>query len=246
MAQINIFECATKNSKKIIEEFNTLLDNSSNCKDFDEKYCDEIKQKWTLSINMRPSILNNFFKNQEHLNKNEQGMGLKNKRRIFESYFVDGQKFRYSAFNIKGLGLSKYGIFCVLLDREKVDKLKQLVFIKNNIFSYIENNKFKIDLLKKKISDRTTILEFLILKYSNKIEGIELERICYNGDYIESITTDRILISFINKIRISDKEYKRILSNIIKKYDNSLRKTEKLEFLLLNKLKKKKILEVIK
>ena len=99
-----------------------------------------MKDNWTISINMRQWVLNNFLIAGKYKNiyevRREQGEELRsvrdleiseeealelhlggyyNSRVAFERTFEDGEKFKYGALNRGGFGLKRYGDYCVVL-----------------------------------------------------------------------------------------------------------------------------------
>ena len=235
---MNLFEIACQNSDNLKRTYSIVEERCRNQEDLSilKKFAEFIKTKWTISVNMRLFILNNFlivatYKNIYELKREDEKKLKKIKksgtsvekaiekrlktyyksRIIFDHTFEDGEKFKYGALTIGGLGLQNYGECCVMVEKEKARKFILLAFIKRDSLKYIDGDQVNIRQLSQDIADRECIHFLAALKHENDIKKIPTDEwaslICCNDCYIEAITTDAILSNHIASVRLSKKYY---------------------------------------
>jgi hypothetical protein len=155
-------------------------------------------------------------------------------RTIFDSSFVDGKKFKYTALNIGGMGSDKYGLYCVIIGREKAGNYKTLAFIKkDSAINYVENEKLLVDKLSRDISNKACIPFLAVLKHQAEIETNASFNdlsgmICNNTDYIEAVTSDDISSNHIKGVRITKTFHKSIYRDLKKHFKREKISKEKL------------------
>lgn len=234
---MDIFNIADRNSDNLIAQYKLLERAYKNQNNLDilNRFTELIKDKWTISINMRPWILNNFliagrYKNVYELEKEREDELKKEKelkisveqalekhlkdyyksRVTFDHTFEDGEKFKYGALNIGGLGLKRYGEYCVVIKRKQSEEHSSLAFIKEGSLNYV-NNHVNIEQLSQDIANRECVHFLATLKHENDIESIPANEwpsmICGDESYIEAITIDDILNTHIKSVRMSKKDY---------------------------------------
>ncbi|MCD4678077.1 MAG: hypothetical protein K8S18_19100 [Desulfobacula sp.] len=134
-----------------------------------------------------------------------------NSRLIFDNTFEEGKKFKYGALNIGGLGIMKYGEYCVVIKKEKSEKYSTLTFIKEDSLNYVGESGLNIEILCQDIANRECVNYLASQKHENDIKEKPIEgwasMICCDNNYIESITTDDILNEHIKCVRISKNDY---------------------------------------
>lgn len=192
-----------------------------------------VKDQWNLSINLKIHDLNLFFiegkyKNKYDLEKETKDYSklkylnnskkstikkkeLNKKRDIFDNSFNSGRKNKYLSLNIGGLGIKKYGNFCLIIKRNHTQKYKSLAFIKEDSLNYVNYDKINIEKLKKEISNRNYVHLLAVLKHEDDICPEFIERcanlICCSENYIEAITQEKVHTSHIECVRINRDEY---------------------------------------
>lgn len=234
---MNIFEMASQNSDNLKRDYYLLKDRCEDQNELDilSKFTRLIKDEWTISINMGSSVLNNFLIAGTYMNiyklKKETKKRLKDvkpeasvetaikkhlkdyyrPRTTFDRSFQDGERFKYGALTIGGLGLRKYGEYCVVIKRKQSEDYVFLAFIGEDSLSYVEGDQLDTKRLSKDVADRESVHYLAALKHKNNIESIPADEwasfVCCDQCYIETVTTDDILNTHIKSIRMSKKDY---------------------------------------
>lgn len=234
---MDIFEIAGENSDNLKRSYCLLEDR---CNDQDEidildKFARTIKDEWTISINIGPRELTHFLilgfymniyekkeRDKENLKEYksvipveeavEKHLGDNYERRAaFERLFGNGKKFRYGALNIGGLGLRKFGEFCVVIKRKQSRNYVSLAFIKRDSLDYVDRDQVDVERLRQNVADRESVHFLACLKHEDDIKRIPSDEwassICRDGCYIEAVTMDDILNNHIECIRIGKEEH---------------------------------------
>jgi hypothetical protein len=152
---------------------------------------------------------------------------------IFDTAFLNGDKFKYTALNIGSIGASRYGAYCIVIAREKVDRYYTLVFIKeDSAINYVENQQVMADRLSHDISDKSCLSFLAAIKHKADIEINSLDKwpsmICNNNVYIEAITTGDILSDHIKSVRISRTFYNSIFNSLKRQFSGQKVSKERL------------------
>jgi hypothetical protein len=215
-------------------------------------FSETIRKKWTLSVNMNDCPLVQWldtgqFMNIHELKESEAnelinigGLDSSEKesaveeslkkrlkqfyeaRTIFDSAFLNGNKFKYTALNIGSSGASRYGAYCIVIEKEKVEQYNTLVFIKeDSAINYVENQQVELDRLTYDISNKSCIPFLAAIKHKIDLETTSLDQwpgmICNNNDYIEAVTSEDILSDHIECVRITRNFYNSMF-NSLKRY----------------------------
>lgn len=236
---MNIFDMANQNLDSLKTRYKSLKEKYEDQDDFGifSNFVKLVKDKWTISINMRQGVLNNFLIAGKYKNvyevKKEQGGELRKVRKseiseeqavkrhlkdyyksrvTFDRTFEDGAKFKYGALNIGGLGLKNHGDYCVVIKREQSEDYTSLAFVKEDSLNYVEEDHLNIERLSQDIANRECVHTLVALKHENDIEEIPTDElasmICCNECYVEAITTEDILNKHIECVRMSKNEYR--------------------------------------
>ena len=249
---MNIFVLSDQNSDNLRQSYRSLKVKFSDSNKLNTFI--EMMKKSTISINMRQWALNNFLIAGKYYNlyelKKERADELKKviilditpedvlkkylknyyeSRKIFNNYFDGSQKFTYGALNIGGLGIQKYGEYCVIIKYEQSNIYTSLIFIKEDSLNYVEGNILNIDKLSNDSANRECIRCLAALKHEIDLEKTPENKwasmICCNKNYIEAITMDDILIEHIESVRISKIDYNiyydYLYKDLISELDNS-------------------------
>jgi len=224
---IDIFKLAKGNTKYLEDRYNELkLKNHGKAKILDN-FKDFVRENWTVSINFRCEGLKGFLEDGVYLNaydlarkkakseKKDYEIALREhlgdnyeKRLTFDRTFKDGEKFKYCALYVGGLGATKYGRFCVVFKKDEVRNWN-LVFIKEDTLNYVDND-VDIDRLKRDLADKESVHHLVAIKYYDQIEDCPVNEretiwgsiVCHDDEYIDSITTDEIGVKHICKVKI--------------------------------------------
>ena len=255
---MNIFTLASQNAENLKHSYRLL---EGRCKDKHEldvfnEFVRLIEDEWTISINMRPFTLNNFLITSSYKNiytlKKENGNEIKRMgksgisieqaikkhlkgyykpRTTFDQTFEDGDKFKYGALTIGGLGLQKYGEYCIVIKRKQSEKYATLAFIKEDSLHYVEGSHVDMKRLSQDIADREYVHVLAALKHEEDIKNIPAHQwtslICGDECYIEAVTTGNIQKKHIESIRISKKYYDFIRDLFYKEFISEISDDEK-------------------
>ena len=230
---MNIFDLADQNSHNLQQK----VQSGQNDQSPRGKFAGFVKDRWTISINMMPSGLLKFLSSGRYKNAYEVAiedaemmmkMGetdvsveqLRKKhlksyyesRTEFSRVFDDGERFKYGALNIGGLGpTKKYGSYCVVIKRKRSEEFSVLAFIKeDSLNNYVDGGHVDIERLKPDVANGACVHILAVIKHGDDVVGLSASKcasiICCDEHYIEAITTDDILNSHINSVRTSKKE----------------------------------------
>jgi len=164
-------------------------------------------------------------------------------RIVFDYTFDDGEKLRYGALNIGGLGLTDFGPICVVMKREQVEKYSSLAFVSEDSERYVEKDHVNIDRLKQDISDKEHVHLLAVLKHETEVERTSPEEwttmiCCTRGKhdhvYVEAVTKDEILNTHIEAVRMSE-EYFRVyyVRYLAQNYESEIREDDEYRLFIL-------------
>lgn len=131
-ASVDLFATARTNDRDLLARMATITGAlSNNDRDAANRFAARVGHEGRISINMRPSVLLSFLVSSRHQNIYEwaaarafrssktapeimrEQLGPYYERRMaFDGFFLGGDKLRYGALNIGGLGASHYGSYC--------------------------------------------------------------------------------------------------------------------------------------
>ncbi len=223
-ARVNIFELADQNAPYLENQCQDLKNRSEKHKVvLIEDFLNWVHEQWLLSLNMKDKALNGFLTEGEYKNvysltenrveemKRQLGKFYK-PRLVFDACFVDGEKLKYMALNLGGMG-TKFGPFCVVLKREVSAGYITLAFIKeDSLIQYIDDKgRVKLSELSGDLANRDCVHLLALLKHEKEMEssprGEWQVMICGETRYIEAVTRDAILFDNILCIRIRKSDY---------------------------------------
>jgi hypothetical protein len=261
---VNIFDIANQNLGNLKTQYKLLKERHEDQNNLGifSNFVKLVKNKWSISINMRHWTLNNFLIAGRYKNvyefKKERGEELGKVRKLeisveqavekhlkgyyksrvtFDRTFEDGEKFKYGALNIGGLGLNKYGEYCVILKREQSEEYSSLAFIKEDSLNYIDGHHMNIEQLCQDIANKECVHSLVTLKHENDIEGIPADEwasmICCDESYIEAITKDEIKNTHIESVRMSKDDYFLYYDYLFKDFASEISTMEKYQLYLL-------------
>ncbi len=214
------------------------------------------KKNWCISINLKQSEINSFlisgiYKNMYQVIEDdlrvlrrEQGLDISiedaarnrmgihyGKRKTFENQFEDGDRFIYAAFSIGGLGLKKYGNFCLIIHQKEIEKFSSCAFLRKESIAYVDNDVLNIEQVKKDTANSKTVHLLAAIKNEKEIPDKAKEEwpemICSEKDYIEALTIDEISVGHISTVRVSKESENTYYNYLYKSYSSRLDEAEK-------------------
>jgi len=262
---MNIFDVANQNSNNLNTQYKLLKERYGDQNNLDilSNFVKLVKNKWAISLNMGLGTLNIFliagrYKNVYELKK-EQGGKLTEVRKLeifdeqavkshLKSYYrsrvtfnctvEDGEKFKYGALNIGGLGLERYGEYCVVIKRKQLEEYPSLAFIKEDSLKYVEEDSVNIERLSQDIANRECVHALAAIKHEKEIGKIPFDElasvICCDECYIEAITSDKIENGHIGSVRMSKTDYARyFIDYLYKDFTSEISEDEMLKLRML-------------
>lgn len=227
---MDLCELVAQNSEVLQAKFQDLTDQFEQCNLLPllEAFVEQIKSYGRISINMRQYTLISLLLFKRHQNmyewveerekespKNREQI-LKDKlgsyyeaRMAFDHFFDDGERFRYGALNIGGLGATKYGEYCVILTKKFLNDCLCLTFLKNDSLKAYILPDFSVDIdrLKEDVADREHLHILAALKHQAELKTTPSEEwgamVCCSDAYIEAITPQDIPVLVVDCVRMS-------------------------------------------
>ncbi len=228
---MNLFELAVQNSDALRTKYQDLTDRFEKCNLLPslEAFVEQVKSHGRMSINMRQYTLISLLLFKRHQNiyewaeeraqqstkvreaiMRERLKSYYEARMTFDYFFDDGERFRYGALNIGGLGATLYGEYCVILTQEFLDDCSYLAFIKeDSLKGYVlPGSSVDIDRLKEDVADKAHVHILATLKHQGNLQTKPTEKewaamVCCSDAYIEVITTQDIHVSVVGCVRMS-------------------------------------------
>jgi hypothetical protein len=221
---LDIFELADENERYLEKRYNEIRSNHENTNL--DAFRDFVRENWTLSINILPLSLIGFLQSGKYFNiyelvelKSKQSgipfevllkerLGEKYDRRLtFDRTFKDGDKFKYCALYLDGLGAEEYGDFCIVFKSDVV-RSWNLAFVKNDTLNYVrrvgDNYEVDIDSLKLYLANKNCVHLLVAIKHHNEVDKYpksEWGSMICGKDYIDSITTNDIRVEHIDYVK---------------------------------------------
>ena len=236
---LNLFVIAAGNTEALeVALQERLTDASSKDADILARYTERVRHTGRISINMVPEVLRGFLDAREHRNIYERASAKAKdsrtareeilrkeldtyyERRIaFEGSFEDGERFRYGALNIGGLGASTFGLFCVVCKDHVSSTLPEVAYLRaDSLETYllpgpvVDEAKIRRD-----ASPHSHRQCLAALKHADEVPRLdELQwpaLLCSGVDYVEAIFTAQLTPEDVQVIRMSRTEHNRLLSD---------------------------------
>jgi len=249
MNKYNIFEMGNKNSDYLEYQYDLLKQSYQGSLQKLEAFVEFIEREWAISINMLPGRVLSFLSlghcdsihryigSLKRTIKKTSGINVdpkvlyrdllkdwKAKRIAFEQKFDGGDKFKYGALNVGGIGIvGRYGYFCVILDRSEAEKYLSLVFIMyDSLKNYVDNNCcVNIGQLAQEIADKDHVQILSSIKHEGDIGSTPAcdwpKMICNDDNYIEAIIQDKIKVEHIRIVYIKKSKLNELYNEIFNK-----------------------------
>ncbi len=222
---MDIFDMADENSDSLKDRHESLRKNYEAQGNLDvlDGFTKLVTDKWTMSVNLRQSAINNLLESGKYKNVYELKKDEKERKEYLKSYykprvafdrcFNNGEKFKYGALNIGGLGASIFGNYCVAFKQQSVEGYSSLAFIKkDSLVNYVDDNHIvDTQQLSQDIANRGCVHFLTALKHEGDIELTPDDEwssmVCCHEVYTEAVTTDDVVNTHIDTIRMSKGDY---------------------------------------
>ncbi len=222
---MNIFRMADENSDSLKDRYDSLRERCEECGDLGtmDNFTELVKDEWAVSINMKQSGIKGFLESGRYNNVHERKRneaerrehlkGTYKSRMTFDLTFEDGEKFRYGALNVGGLGADKFGDYCIVFEQENIESYSTLAFVKEDSLKYVDaDNTVDIKQLEQDAANKEYVHFLAALKHEVDLgAGANsgwASIVCCRTNYTEAITTDDILNTHIDVVRISKQKSK--------------------------------------
>lgn len=256
---MNLKDMAQANSENLTAQYKALTDKITRqglLKMLDA-FASSLKEDLHISINMKETDLNGFLTSGKYLSIHElkrqqkeelkeriktevsEKQGLKKhlksyyKRRVaFDLTFEGGEKFKYAALNMGGLGLTKRGEYSIIIKAKQLDKYEVLIFVKEDSLNYVDKHgHVNIDKFSNDVATRRCVYLLASLKHKNEIEKIVTQKswflICCDECNIEAITSDEILDSHAESVRMGKNDYLWFYDHLFRDFVSEISKMDK-------------------
>jgi hypothetical protein len=216
-----------------------------------QRFIHIVNEAGRVAVNLRPEglrkflLLNNFFnihekaewESRESLKPKEQiikeNLGEYYDRRIaFDRQFITGEKFKYGALNIGGLGAYKYGEFCVVISKNVLETQNKLGYLRRDSLNHYMTPDFKVNLtiLMQDCAPDSHKHLLAVLKHMEEILTLEEKKwaamLCNSEDYIEAIFNGEMTAGHIASVRIDEPNRELYRNYVLKAYREGLNDLE--------------------
>jgi hypothetical protein len=232
---MNLFDLASQNSEKLQLNYQEKVCQfeADDLLPSLQSFVEQVKSQARLSFNMRQASINGMMSSSKHKNMYELAVEAatsdptKSRDQIlrerlksyydgriaFDRAFDDGEKFRYSALNIGGLGAANYGEYCVVLTRQFWADCPYLAFIReDSLRGYVSGSIIDIDRLKAEIADKQHVHLLAASKHQDDLQTQQMDKwasmVCNSSMYIEAITKQDIPVAVVDSVRVSRQQYR--------------------------------------
>jgi hypothetical protein len=198
-------------------------------------FADRVTESGTASINMRPWVLGSLLSGRPHQNiyewaaeqaslsgrpradiLRERLRSWYDRRVAFDAAFDDGERFRYGALYLGGLGASSYGQFCTVLREEFLKQQPRLAHLANDSLStYVSSaNVVDEEAIRRDSAPHSHRGLLAALKHADALPGKGesdwAALLCNDSDYVEAIFVGDLTAELIERVRVSKMEYNRL------------------------------------
>jgi hypothetical protein len=230
---IDLFAIASENATAVAEAFDAVCVGLAP-EDLTRlvRYADRVQEEGRISINMRQDVLNSFLIFREHRNMYEWAGGkaaesgrpreeiLHEKldvyyepRITFDRSFEDGERFRYGALQIGGLGASSYGEFCVVLQESVSSGREQVAYLRSDsLKTYMLPGPALDEIsLRRDASPHAHRHHLAAIKHAEEVPGCPEddwpELLCSPSDCVEAIFTGAVNPADVEVVRMPRKDH---------------------------------------
>ena len=150
----NILQLAEANASSLKRRFEELMSQRANDDVHLRRFGSRVSQESLVAVNIRPRPLARVVEGGKYLNIYEwaeqestqtgqsvdhllrQKLGAFFSRRIvFDGAFENGRQFRYGALNMGSAGVTRFGLFCVVLSSRFADDGRAVAYLPNDSLS---------------------------------------------------------------------------------------------------------------
>ncbi|MBF0109155.1 MAG: hypothetical protein HQL76_08275 [Magnetococcales bacterium] len=154
---------------------------------------------------------------RKKLSDNKDINELHTKRTRFEESFQRGHEFHYGALNIGGLGATKYGEICVVIDNRFWDRpFSPVAYLIGDSLKIFMNHENQLEetKLKTSIASHAQRHHLMALKHRPDLDSWPRQEwsknVCSEMEYIEAIFVQPLTLPYVQEIRIKKSDYDRL------------------------------------
>lgn len=230
---VNLFETAKNNSVQILADYESALSLSSN-KGAVAAFAAWVEKQGQISVNLGLFVVVRLLRGEQYKNTYELTNELADlcgrskeellqerlksfyqQRVAFDRCFSEGEKFYYGVLNAGGIGLDKYGSYCVILkwcalespdkavylsgDSLKVCVGPQGTFLATAMQCFTPHSHRQYLVAKERVSD---------IPESDASQWPAL--VCGDGHSFEAIFVGKVKLQNVERVRVSKTEYERL------------------------------------
>lgn len=249
---LDLLAAAKANVNRLEDQFNTLV---ASCSPPElgllQQFANDVVANGRVAINMRPWIAADFVHNNRYQNMyatvaeeaelsgrspNEllrERLGtFFETRTTFDSSFDRGARFQYGALNIGGAGATRYGIFCVVLNRDFSEDCELVVYLKTDSLSgyMAAGGTLEEAALGRDIAPDTHRQQLAALKHAHELElhdGNWAKMLCSENEYIEVIFVVNLETGMVAEVRIAEHNYQELWDLCFNSHGRALSPGEK-------------------
>ncbi|HEX3526953.1 MAG TPA: hypothetical protein VH988_07785 [Thermoanaerobaculia bacterium] len=229
---IDLFAIATENATAIAEAFAAL------CADLPPeglaplvRYAERVQETGRISINMKQDHLNGFLTSRQHQNTYERAeqtaaetgrpreeilreslKAFYELRVTFDHSFQDGERFRYGALNIGGMGAITYGEYCVVLQGQVSSGRSQVAYVRaDSLKTYMLGPILNETDIRKDATPHAHRHHLATLKHASDVPGCPEDGwphlLCSSSDCVETIFTGAVSPTDTEVVRMPRPDY---------------------------------------
>ena len=250
---MDLFTIAEENSSTLEGRFENLI---SSLTQTDagalNRFFQRLEKEGRVAINMRQTVLLSFLTFGKHQNIHEWaqlriGKSSKSKEEIlreklgefyekrstFDTAFEEGEKFRYGALNIGGLGVTHFGEFAIVL--------KENLFTADVKIAYLKSDSLKSYMLPGPIVDEDGVRRDVALhshkqhlaslKNANEITTVLEDKwfslVCSEDEYVEAIFVGDVPSTSSETIRMAKVDYDDLFQSAYEDFSRGLGDAER-------------------
>ena len=250
---MDLFTIAEENSHTLEDQFESLIFALAEADvEIMNRFFKRLEQKGRVAINMRQMGLLSFLTFGKYQNiyewaqlqagsssrsKDEilrERLGeFYDKRVAFDDAFEEGEKFRYGALNIGGLGATHFGEFCIVF--------KENMFTANVKIAYLKSDSLKSYMLpgpavdedgvRRNAASRSHKQHLASLKNANEIAATLEDKwpslVCSENEYVEAIFVGDVPSTSSDTIRMAKVDYDGLFQSAYEDFSRELEDAER-------------------
>lgn len=226
----NLFAEASNNDALIRASYEEKIADIGDIRIISE-FHDYVEKNGAISINMRPHVLRtlltsgkyeNIYQLCEKLSIISGKTSDEEMKRLLGPYYIKRisldkaleipKTAYYAALNIGGIGASKYGSLCIVLNGLASQKSDTIFIVKDSLRYYVDDSgSVKVSELISDACSSATVAKLCCIKHVDDPQLSEPLNwpvmACNNSVYVEALINHPITSSLVSEVRIEKKEY---------------------------------------